>query len=98
MLILFSDTVIQTKKFFIFRDLLNITMKCIGGQIKAFSFFFVPLMMRKMQKVESINMQSDCKTTSRKRAESSCVFTQSGKVQKVESINTKNDFEIKSKK
>ena len=40
MLILFSDIVIQTKKFFIFRDLLNITMKCIGGQIKAFSFFF----------------------------------------------------------
>ena len=30
----------QTKKFFIFRDLLNITTKCIGGQIKAFSCFF----------------------------------------------------------
>ena len=43
-------------------------------------------------------MQSDCKTTSRKRAESSCAFTHSGKVHKVESINTKNDFETTSKK
>ena len=29
-----------TNKFFIFRDLLNFTKKCIGGQIKAFSFLF----------------------------------------------------------
>ena len=27
-------------KFFIFRDLSNFTLKCIGGQIKAFSFLF----------------------------------------------------------
>ena len=31
---------IQTDKFFIFRDLLNFRRKCIGGQIKAFSFLF----------------------------------------------------------
>ena len=40
MLILFSGIIIQTNKFFIFRDLLNFTTKCIGGQIKAFSFLF----------------------------------------------------------
>ena len=30
----------QTNKLFIFRYLLNFTKKCIGGQIKAFSFLF----------------------------------------------------------
>ena len=40
MLVLFSDAIKQTNKFFIFRDLLNFTTKCIGGQIKAFSFLF----------------------------------------------------------
>ena len=29
-----------TNKLFIFRDYLNFTAKCIGGQIKAFSFLF----------------------------------------------------------
>ena len=32
--------IIQTNKLFIFRDLLNFPTKCIGGQIKAFSFLF----------------------------------------------------------
>ena len=36
-LLLFSDRIIQTNKLFIFTDLLNFTMKCTGGQIKAFS-------------------------------------------------------------
>ena len=32
--------IIQTNKFFIFRDLLNFISKCTGDQIKAFSFLF----------------------------------------------------------
>ena len=39
-LLLFFDIIIETNKFFIFSCLLNFTMKCIGGQIKAFSFLF----------------------------------------------------------
>ena len=81
-LLLFSDVIIQTNKLFIFRDLLNFTAKYIGGQIKALVFFFVSLRMRKVQKVESINIQSDCKTTSKKGTDSSCVFSGSGKVGK----------------
>ena len=38
--------------------------------------------MQKVQKLESANIQSDCKTTSKKRTNSFCVFTLSGKVQK----------------
>ena len=38
--------------------------------------------MQKVHKVESVNIQSDCKVTSKKRTDSSCVFTQSGKVWK----------------
>ena len=30
----------QANNLFIFRDLLNFTVKCVGGQIKAFSFLF----------------------------------------------------------
>ena len=30
-----KNVIIQTNKLFMFRDLLNFTMKCIGGQIKA---------------------------------------------------------------
>ena len=63
-----------------FRDSLNFTRKYIGGQLKLLVFFFVPIvMLRKIQKVESANIQSDYKT-SQKRADSSCVFTCSGKV------------------
>ena len=40
-LLLFSDMIIKTNYFFIFRDLLKFTMKCIiGYHIKAFSFLF----------------------------------------------------------
>ena len=39
-LLLFSDVIIQTNKLFILRDLLSFATKCIGGQIKAFSFLF----------------------------------------------------------
>ena len=54
-------------------------------------------MMQKVQKVESINIQSDCKATSKKRTVSSCIFTHGGKVQKGESINTQNDHETSEK-
>ena len=39
-LLLFSDVNIQTNKN-IFTDLLNFTVKCIGGQIKAYCFLFL---------------------------------------------------------
>ena len=39
-------------------------------------------MMQKVQKVQSINIKSDCETTSKNRTDSSCVFTRNGKVQK----------------
>ena len=53
------------------------------SQIKAFSFFFIPLVMRKVQKIESIYyIQSDCETTSKNSTDSSYVFTRSGKVLK----------------
>ena len=82
-LLLFSDIIIQTNNLFIFRDLWNFTMKCIGVKSKLLVFFFVPLVMWKVQKIESIYyIQSDCKTTSKKRTGSSCVFTCSGKVWK----------------
>ena len=88
-LLLFSDIIIQTNNLFIFRDLWNFTTKCIGVKLKLLVFFFVPLVTRKAQKVESIYyIQSDCETTSKKSTDSSCVFTCSGKVQKVESIIT----------
>ena len=55
-------------------------------------FFFVLLVMRKVQKVESINIKSNCKRTSKKRR------LVSGKYEKVESVNTKNDYKTTSKK
>ena len=54
--------------------------------------------MQKVQKVESVNIQSDCKATSKKRTVSSCIFTHSGKVQKGGSINTQNDYETSEKR
>ena len=38
--------------------------------------------MQKVQKVESANIKSDFKATSKKRADSSCVFTRSEKLRK----------------
>ena len=61
--------------------ILNFTTKRIGGKIKALVFSFVLLMMRKVQKVESINILSDCKTMSKEKTNSSIVFTCNEKVQ-----------------
>ena len=73
-LLLFSDIIIETNKFFIFRCLLNF-MKCIRGQIKAFSFLFCNACDVKSTKSGVLIM-------SKKRKDSSSVFTLSGKLQK----------------
>ena len=49
---------------------------------KLLVFSFVPLVMWKVQKLVSINIQSNCKIIGKKRTDSSSVFTGSGKVQK----------------
>ena len=54
--------------------------------------------MQKVQKEESVNIQSDWETKRKKRIDLSCVFTHSGKVWKGGSVNTQNDFETASKK
>ena len=67
-------------------------------KLKLLVFFLVPLVMQKVQKVESVNIQSDWETKRKKRIDLSCVFTHSGKVWKGGSVNTQNDFETASKK
>ena len=61
--------------------LLNFTKKCTGGQIKAFSFLFCTACDAKSTKGASVNIQSDGKTTCKKKTDSSSVFTCSGKIQ-----------------
>ena len=51
-------------------------------KLKLLVFSFVPLVMRKVQKVERINIQSDCKAPSKKRTDPSSVFTRSIEVLK----------------
>ena len=47
-------------------------MKYIGVKLKLLVFLFVPLMMQKVRKVESIYyIQSDCKTKSKNSTDSS---------------------------
>ena len=58
-------------------------MKYIGVKLKLLVILFVPLMMQKVRKVESIYyIQSDCKTKSKNSTDSSCVFTLNQKVRK----------------
>ena len=54
--------------------------------------------MWKVQKVESAYIQSDCETTSKKRTDSSYVFTRSGKYKTVKNVNTQNGYEAASNK
>ena len=78
-LLLFSDV---TNKLS-YSDIYQISQQnVLEVKLKLLVFFFVPIMMQKVQTVESINIKSNCKTTSKKRKDSSCVFTHSGKVQK----------------
>ena len=67
-------------------------------KLKPLFFFFVPLVMQKVQKVESLNLQSDCKTTSKKRTDSSVYLHAVEKYKNMESVNTQNDSETTSKK
>ena len=56
-------------------------------------FSFVPIVMQKVQKVESVNIQNDCKITCKKRTDSSSMFTRSGKVRKGgDWANTQNNY------
>ena len=64
-------------------------MKCIGGQIKAFSFLFcIPCCTKSTRGGElyvqhgECYVQSNCKTMSIKRTDSSNAFKRSSKVQK----------------
>ena len=49
---------------------------------KLLVFSTVLPVMQKVQKVEIVNIHSDCKATCKKRTDSSGVFTCSGKVRK----------------
>ena len=49
-------------------------------------------MMQKAQKVESINIQSYCKTMSKEKTKSNLCLLTVEKNKKVESVNTQNDY------
>ena len=57
------------------------------------------------EKIESVITQSGCKKTSKKRTDSSCMLTRSGKkvkkkkkeYEKLENVNTQNDYETSKK-
>ena len=79
----YYDVIVQASKLFISKDLLNFTTKwCTGGKLKPLVLFFLLLVIQKVQKTESANIQSDWKTTNKKRADPSSVFTCIGKVRK----------------
>ena len=60
-------------------------------KLKFLVFFFVLLVMRKVQTAESVNVESDCKTLCKKRINLSCVFKlQWKKYKKVESVIRSN--------
>ena len=82
-IVYYYDVIIQGSKFFIFKNLSNFTTKwCTGGKLRPLVLIFVVLIIQKKQKVESVNIQSDWKTTNKKKTGSSCVFTCSRKVRK----------------
>ena len=67
-------------------------MKYIGVKLKLLVFLFVPLMMQKVRKVESIYyIQSDCKTKNKNSTDSSVYLHSVERYEKVESVNTQND-------
>ena len=73
-------------------------MKSIRDLIKVLVFFYVTLVKRKVQKVESVNIQSDCKTTSKKRTDASVGLQAVEKNETVKSVNTQNNYETTHKK
>ena len=62
--------------FFIFRCLLNFTMKCIGGQIKTFSFLFCTTCDAKSTKVERVNIQQFWNNDKKDNRLIQCVYMQ----------------------
>ena len=77
-----------------FIDLLKFTTKFVRSNFLV--FFFVPLVVQKVKKVKSVNIQSDCETLREKRTDSSCVFTRSRKVWNTTKQQVKNE-QIKRK-
>ena len=60
-------------------------------------FSFVPLVMRKVQKMESVNIQTDCETRSKIRTV--CLHAVESRllIHRMEIANTQNDYETTSK-
>ena len=67
-------------------------------KLKLLVFSFVLLMIKKIQKLEIVNIQSDCETTCKKRTVESVCLHAVEKHKKEESINTRNDCETMSEK
>ena len=51
-------------------------------KLKLLLFSFVLLVMQKVQNMDSVDIESDWKTTCKKRTDSSSLFTCNGKIQK----------------
>ena len=98
-LLLFFDVIIETNKFFIFSCLLNFTMKCIGGQIKAFSFLFCTPYDAKCAKRWRVLIYRVIAKQRAKREQIHPVCLHAvKKYEKVEIANTQNDYKTTSKK
>ena len=98
-LLLFSDMIIKTNYFFIFRDLLKFTMKCIiGYHIKAFSFLFCTASEVKSIKGGEHEYTEWLQNNEQKKKKTYLVCLHAvTKYEKVESINTQNDYKATSK-
>ena len=86
-IVYYYGVITQASKLFIFRDLINFTRKwCTGGKLKPLVFFFVLLVIQKVQKVESANIRVIGKQrTKREHTHLVCLHAV-GKYKKVESV------------
>ena len=67
-------------------------MKCIGVKLKLLVFFFVPIVTRKVQKLEACIIYRVIPKQRAKRVQTHLVYLHAvEKYEKVESINTQND-------
>ena len=92
-----SDVIIQTNKLFIFRNLLNFTTRCIGRQIKIFTFLFVPLLMKKYKRWKALMHGVIAKQRAKREKTHPVSLPAVEKCEKVESVNTQNDYETSKK-
>ena len=76
---MFIDVIIQILHIQIFIKISQLNGLEIKLELLVFSP--VPSVMQKVQKLESVNMQGDCKITYKRKTDSSSVFTCSRKVQ-----------------